>query len=132
MIGAGDGVRRAGLAHQLGAPVAAHIVEGAHLVVLPAHQHDGGAAHIHRLDGAGPVQLRIGHHEHPRALEDALVLQRQPLLRPIGCIGQARGLIYGRERLGVTVFAKQLPDLFSDGGVWRVHEQALELCSVFR
>ena len=94
MIGAGDAVLAGALAvQQLGAAVAAGVLERAQGPVLAAHDDDGIAPQVEGREIAGLLHLVLVADELPGRQDHALILQLQQLRVQIGP---------GRQRLGLV------------------------------
>jgi len=116
---------------QLGAPGAADVVKGADLAALIAKDDQGRTANVDGLHvpGFGQFCRRTG--KDPGPAKTVLLLQRQPLVRPIGGIRQAACFLDRRKGLGKAFLAQKRFHLLQNGGVGksRVHVVPIQVCA---
>ena len=94
--------------------MATDIVEPADGSRLIAQDDQGGAANLNRFHVARFGQFRLGTGKNPGAPKTVFLLQRQPVIGPIGRIGQAAGVFDRGKRLRKPLFADERHDLGPD------------------
>ena len=99
VVGALDRAALLRLVHEDGAAVAAHVQEGAKLLVAVEHHDQRQAAHLRGEHAAGAVQLAQVPHVLPRAPKDRVALQARHLGVDVPAVRQC---LYARLDLRVS------------------------------